>query len=113
MRTGEFVARLRVVGLVAVTGLAPWVKAVEVPKLDTADYWRAYAYRHAAGEQFEASLTAEQRQLRDAMNKAAQQIAAAREKLLAACGKDASLDETGPEPVCKVKSTGGPGTPGK
>ena len=78
--------------------------AAETPKLDTTEYWKAYAYRHAAGEQFEASLTAEQRQMREAMNKAAQQITAARAKMAAACGKDSDLDETGPEPICKQKT---------
>jgi hypothetical protein len=76
----------------------------ETPKLDTAEYWKAFAFRHAAGEEFERSLTDQQRQTRDAMNKAAQQVQAARAKLAAACGKDAQLDETGTEPVCKQKT---------
>jgi hypothetical protein len=49
-------------------------------KLDTAEYWKAFAYRHAAGEQFEASLTEQQRNLRDAMNTAAEQVQTARSR---------------------------------
>jgi len=71
----------------------------ETPKLDTAEYWKAFAFRHAAGEEFERSLTEPQRKLRDAMQKAAEQAQAARAKLAAACGGE--LDETGSEPVCK------------
>ena len=90
--------------VLAVLAVATAIRA-ETPKLDTTEYWKAYAYRHAAGEQFEASLTTEQRQMREAMNKAAQQITAARAKMAAACGKEADLDETGPEPTCKVKKS--------
>ena len=92
--------------VVYLAGLTWLALSLRAEKLDTAEYWKAFAFRHAAGEQFEASLTAPQRELRDAMNKAAQQITAARAKMAAACGKDAELDETGPEPACKVKSKG-------
>jgi hypothetical protein len=84
------------ISLAAVSGFAE--------KLDTLEYWKAFAYRHAAVEQFEASLTEQQRNLRDAMNKAAEQVQTARAKLAAACGKDAQLDESGPEPSCKQKT---------
>lgn len=91
--------------LVYLAGLTWLALSLRADKLDTTEYWEAYAYRHAAGKQFEASLTAEQRQMRESMNKAAQQIAAERAKLSEACkaiGQE--LDETGQQPVCKAKS---------
>ena len=91
--------------LVYLAGLTWLALSLRAEKLDTAEYWKAFAYRHAAGEQFETSMTEDQRKLREAMNKAAQQIAAERAKLSEACkaiGQE--LDETGQQPVCKAKS---------
>jgi len=77
----------------------------EAPKLDTSDYWKAFAYRHAAGEEFERSLTEQQRQLREQMQKAAGKIAAERAKLTEACKSiGQELDETGQQPTCKASS---------
>ena len=90
--------------VVYVAGLTSLALSLRAEKLETAEYWKAFAFRHAAGEQFEASLTEQQRNLRDAMNKAAEQVQTARAKLAAACGRDAELDETGPEPACKQKT---------
>ena len=75
--------------------------APEVTALDAAGQ-AEFAFRHAAGEEFERSLTEPQRKMRDAMQKAAEQAQAARAKLAAACGGE--LDETGSEPVCKQKT---------
>lgn len=66
--------------LVYLAGLTWLALSLRAEKLDTAEYWKAFAFRHAAGEQFEASLTEQQRNLRDAMNTAAEQVQTARSR---------------------------------
>jgi hypothetical protein len=57
-----------------------------------ADYWKAVAQRYAAEAAFERSITMEQRQLREAAQKAEAAIKAARDKLAAACAGDLDDD---------------------
>lgn len=76
------------------------------PKLSDStlkDYWHAIAAHHAQNAAFQGSLTSQQKQIQESIQKIDAEIESIRKKLAAECGDKATLDESGAEPACKPK----------